>query len=156
MQELQGGRMWNPSAHSDEDNLRWSWLRAVEWAYWPSFISQPIVPILLKFLPWPIIVLGLVTLNILWAKFISHQYVNVSAAYFAPALIFLKWFVCPVMAYYFYSKGAVLTAAIALLWPLAISVIDLVITILHIVPTPQIGTIQRMFMAKLGYQRQDG
>ena len=44
--------MWNFDEHSDNDNMRWTWLRAVEWGMWPLFISQPIAPIALLFWPW--------------------------------------------------------------------------------------------------------
>jgi hypothetical protein len=57
--------VWNPSEHSDDENLRFCWLRAVEWGNWPTFISQPVVPIAILFWSWKIVVGAAVILNIL-------------------------------------------------------------------------------------------
>ena len=40
----EGCLVWNPADHSDQDNLTWSFLRAVEWGRWPIFLSQPVAP----------------------------------------------------------------------------------------------------------------
>lgn len=140
--------MWNPHEHNDEENLRWSWLRAVEWARWPIFISQPIAPIFLLVFNWYEMAIGFILANILWAVFVRHKYVNVFLAYFGVLFVKLKWIFSPVMAFYFYSETEYKNAIIALLWPLVISVIDAF-------PTTQIGRIQQMFMAVLGYASSD-
>src|SRR6266404_1826922 len=58
---------WDPRIHSGEDNLRWSWLRAVEWGRWPIFLSQPLAPVLLIWWPWHIVVVTVFVANCLWA-----------------------------------------------------------------------------------------
>jgi hypothetical protein len=136
--------MWNPAKHSDEENLKWSWLRAVEWGRWPIFVSQIYAPILLLFLPWLAVVIAVVLSNILWAIFIRYHHVSVGAASTAAVLTRLKWVVCPIAAIFLLVSGNIANAFFALFWPL-------VIFIIGVVPTVQVGKIQKMFMAQLGY-----
>ncbi len=137
---------WNPAEHSDQDNLTWCWLRAVEWGGWPIFLSQPIAPLFLLFFSWRAVVVGTVVLNLLWAGFVRYRVVSVRAAYYGAIVVRLKWLTCPAVAIYLYSRGEMLGAAFAFLWPLVIFVIG-------VVPTTQVGKIQYMFMAQLGYER---
>jgi hypothetical protein len=137
--------MWNPAEHTDEENLRWSWLRAVEWGRWPIFVSQIYAPILLLFLPWPAVVIAVIISNILWALVIRYHHVSVGAASMAAVLTRLKWVICPITAIYLLASGNIGNSVFALLWPLVIFVIG-------IVPTVQVGKIQKMFMAQLGYE----
>lgn len=44
--------LWNPAEHSDQENLTWCYLRAIEWCAWPAFVSHPFIPILFLFVPW--------------------------------------------------------------------------------------------------------
>ncbi len=137
---------WIPAEHSDQENLTWAWLRAVEWGRWPIFLSQPIAPLFLLFFSWPDIVIGTLLLNLLWAGFVRYRIVNVKAAYYGATIVRVKWLTCPIVAIYLYSGGELVGAALALLWPLLIFAIG-------VVPTTQIGKIQSMFMAQLGYER---
>lgn len=135
---------WNPSEHSDQDNLTWSYLRAVEWGRWPIFLSQPFAPVLIMFFDWKAVVVGVVIANVLWAL-IRYQFVSVSLAYFGALLVKLKWLTIPSVAFYLFFKGKPLSATISLLWPM-------IIFIIGIVPTTQVGRLQKVFMNRLGYQ----
>ena len=139
--------MWNPAEHSDQENLRWSYLRAVEWGRWPIFVSQIYAPILLLFLPWLAVVIAVVLSNIFWAIFVRYHHVSVGAASTGAVLTRLKWIICPITAICLLVLGNVANALVALLWPL-------VIFIIGIVPTVQVGRIQKMFMAQLGSELQ--
>ena len=138
--------MWKPNEHSDQENLQWCWLRAVEWGRWPIFLSQVFGPILLLFFRWQTTIIFVVVSNVLWAMFVRYKYVNVNLAFIGVIVTKLKWFICPLLGYYFYSNDAKLVAAIALLWPLLIFVIG-------VLPTTQVGIIQNMFMNKLKYPK---
>ncbi len=138
---------WNPAEHSDQENLTWAWLRAVEWGRWPIFLSQPIAPFFLLFFSWQLVVVGAILLNLLWAGFVRYRIVNINAAYYGAIIVRLKWFICPAAAIYLYLRGELVEAALALFWPLLIFVIGAI-------PTTQVGKIQNMFMTQLGYQRQ--
>jgi hypothetical protein len=136
---------WLPGEHSDQENLTWAWLRAVEWGRWPIFLSQPIAPLFLLFFPWPAVVVGTILLNLLWAGFVRYRFVNIRAAYYGAIIVRLKWVTCPAVAIYLYSAGELVGATLALLWPLLIFVIGAL-------PSTQIGRIQNMFMSQLGYE----
>ncbi len=68
---------WNRFHHSDQANLTWAQLRAVEWGRWPIFLSQPLAPILLLFFDWKAVILVVVVANLLWAILVRYQFVNV-------------------------------------------------------------------------------
>ena len=136
---------WIPGEHSDQENLTWAWLRAVEWGRWPIFVSQPIAPLFLLFFPWPAVVVGTILLNLMWAGFVRYRFVNIKAAYYGAIVVRLKWVTCPAVAIYLYSAGELVGAVLALLWPLLIFVIGAL-------PSTQIGRIQNMFMSQLGYE----
>ena len=140
--------MWNPSEHSDDENLRWCWLRAVEWGNWPLFISQPVVPVVFLFVPWKTVVATVVIINLVWALGIRYSVVIVVPAFWGALFVRLKWLACPISAWLLYREGSSRLAVLALLWPVAIMVIG-------IITPPQIGKIQRMFMDCIGYTRQE-
>src|SRR5712671_5961941 len=135
---------WNPSEHSDQDNLTWSYLRAIEWVRWPVFLSQPIAHLLILFSDWKAVVISVVVANAIWAL-VRYQFVSTSLAYFGALLGRLKWLTIPPVSVYLFSRGRPQSAIITLLWPI-------IIFIIGIVPTTQVGRIQKMFMNALGYQ----
>lgn len=136
--------MWNPSEHTDDENLRWAWLRAVEWGSWPIFVSQPIAPLAFLFFPWWSVVIAVAALNAVWSLFLRYRLVIPALAFWGAFLVRLKWITCPVTAYLLWRLGMKGTAALAFFWPLAILLVPRV-------PT-QIGVIQKMFMRHLGYE----
>jgi hypothetical protein len=140
--------MWNPNEHSDQENLQWCWLRAVEWGRWPIFISQIFAPIALLFISWQLLIITTIIVNVIWAIFIRYNLVSVNLAFLGVLAVKLKWLICPIMGFYFFSLNQLIVAMIALFWPLLIFIIG-------IIPTTQIGIIQNMFMNRLGYERQD-
>jgi hypothetical protein len=121
---------------------RFLWLRAAEWANWPSFVSQPIVPCLLIFYPWYYILGGVFVLDILWAS-IRYTYVNVTAATKAVIFVsFLKWPAAVFSAIYLLRDHRYLSGALAIAWPLGLC---------GVVGIPgQIGRIELMFARKMG------
>ncbi len=135
---------WNPSEHSDQDSLTWSYLRAIEWGRWPIFLSQPIAPLLILFFDWKAVVICVVVANAAWAL-VRYQFVSTSLAYFGALFVKLKWLTIPTVSVYLFSRGRPLSEIITLLWLI-------IIFIIGIVPTTQVGRIQKMFMNALGYQ----
>jgi hypothetical protein len=110
--------MWIAAEHSDQDNLQWSWLRAVEWIGWPLFMSQPIVPVLLYFYEgW--ILLSVFLLTLLCRVTVLQWFVSVRLADIGPLFVLLKFLACPLMAVLIWQQGHHIIAALALLWPLA-------------------------------------
>ncbi len=139
---------WNPHKHSDDENVRWSWMRAVEWISWPAFVSQPIMPVLFWLYPtqWGGLLLVLVAFNFLWQYGISAERVSVPLASLGCLFVRLKWIACPVAAYFLWSSDFPYQAFAALLWPVAVYAFAS-IRIVRI----DIGAVQDRFMLRLGY-----
>src|SRR5207247_10716013 len=77
--------------YTDGEIRRWLWLRAVEWAAFPAFLSQPVAPILFIFFPWYFVMLGVVTLGLVW-RFVRYSFVSVRIAIAVVVLVvWLKW-----------------------------------------------------------------
>lgn len=135
--------LWNADEHSDEENLRWCWLRAVEWGRWPLFIAQPVAPVLLMFYPWKSVVLGVIVGNFLWA-IVRYSVVSVDLAYLGALFVHSKWLVSLVTGVLLLHRDDYFVAALAGFWPLVTLVIG-------VLPTTQIGKLQKLFMRELGY-----
>lgn len=140
-------RNWNSLEHSDEENLSWSWFRAVEWAYWPLLISGPIIPVLLIFFEWWKIIGIVAILTWLWF-FIRYKYVNLSMANFGVYFVRLKWVTCSMVAIYFVIRYNYTLAMVSFFWPLLDQLYRAYLE--NITGDAQIGKIQKMFMVKLG------
>lgn len=136
--------MWNPNEHTDDENVQWSWLRAVEWGAWPIFISQPIAPIALLFFPWWSVIMVATTANVVWSLFIRYQMAIPALAFLGAVFVRLKWLTCPIAASLLWYGGSRGTAALALFWPLLVLVVPRAST--------RVGEIQKMFMQCLGYE----
>ena len=141
--------MWNPNEHSDDDNLRWCHLRAMEWALWPIFVSQPIAPVALLFLSWWIVALVTLVASIFWSLFVRHNRVIPPLAWWEALFVRLKWLTCPVAACVLVYRGKMWLAVLALVWPLLVLLLTRPLALLG--PT-RVGDIQKMFMRRLGYE----
>lgn len=155
--------MWKASHHTDDENLRWALLRAIEWDAWPFFVSQPIVPGLLYVFAWWKILVALAVIQFVWTVFVRTKFINLWLSDSAVLFTQLKWAVCPIAAYQLYSRNQIGVAALALLWPLALHVVKYVLWMLMAIASvplkielSQIGVIQERFMNKLGYRRTEG
>lgn len=128
---------WN-----DDEIKRWLWLRAVEWAALPAFVSQPLVPILLIFFPWYWVLGTVVTLGVLWCP-IRYLFVNVAVATAAALFVaWLKWPTAVGSAIYLFLHHHPLPAVIALLWPLLGGFVGI---------PGEVGIIELAFAKKIGF-----
>jgi len=159
--------MWKPDEHSLEENLRWAHLRAMEWLTWPGFISQPLVPILLYFYPWPWVVGSVVLISFAWRMIIAPVIVFPQLANAGALFVVLRFATSPIMAFLIWQSGGdYLTAALALFWPfvgaaIVIYTVGLLRMPLSLIFTAwgratEIGAVQRQFMAAIGYVREEG
>jgi TPR repeat protein len=135
---------WN-QGFSDQENLQWSMLRAIEWGIWPAFLSQSIVPPLLIAFEWWEVIGVFIVLTILWS-FVRYRYVNVAMARFGVFFVLLKWITIPAAVVYLLIQQNYISAVVALLWP-----IFLAPYLGIVIGGTKIGKIQEMFMAQLGY-----
>ncbi len=140
---------YDPSTHTDDDDLRWCWLRGVEWGAWPLFMAQPVAPILLAFdFNYLGVAASIVGLNFLW-MFVRYRFVSPLLADVGSDLVHLKWPISLLCGWLLWRRGATVPALLASAWPLATLLLNLV------TPPTTIGRIQRAFMLSLGYNRLD-
>jgi len=145
--------LWNPLTQTDDENVKWCWLRAVEWDAFILFVTQPLIPLfILLNIPVIIIIAILLILNWIWQLIIAYKYVNVLLADLSSLFVHLKWFVSIGIGIYFFVNSNYMNAVLAATWP----IIVLVLTFLSNFIRPhkaEIGIVQTMFMEKLGYQK---
>ena len=140
--------MWNSAEHTDQENLRWSLLRAIEWGVWRAFLSGPVGPFLLLFMAWWKLVLLVGALTIVWA-FVRYRFVNLFGAWLGCLWRQLSFVAVPVAVWLLVLRRDYLLACLALGWPFCTALFGL------IVGGTQVGRIQEMFMRKLGYSKSD-
>lgn len=128
---------------TDEEARRWLFLRATEWTNWPSFLSQPIVPVLFIFYPWYFVLLGVFFLDIIWTV-IRYRYVNVIAATYAVFFVrYCNWPVAIGSAIYLSVHHRYLVGFLGLAWSFGLC---------GVVGVPgKIGRVELMFAQKIGY-----
>lgn len=119
-------------------------LRAIEWTNWPAFLSPLFVPILLIWVDWWLVLLGLVLVEMLWCL-VRYRVHNFAIANIASAFVqFGKW---PVAILGFvvliYHKHYAISF-LSLLWP-----------VLHgfIAIPGQVGLAELNFAREIGYIR---
>ena len=127
---------------TEHELQRWLWLRSVEWANWPAFLSQPLLPILVIFFWWPYVLGGVVIIDLLWALV---RYSFVSPRLSKIACLLVAWFNWPLAigsAIYLFMLKSWLAAILALLWPLLAGLVC--------VPA-QVGRIELALAKRIGY-----
>jgi len=95
---------WNPALQTDQENLTWCYIRAIEWKAWPAFVSQPVIPILFIFFQWYYVLLALIIVSWLWA-FVRHRFVSPPLAELAVFFVKVKWITIPIAVIYLHTVG---------------------------------------------------
>ena len=127
---------------TEEGMRRWLFLRATEWANWPTFVSQPVVPIMFIFYRWIFVVGALFFLDLMWAV-LRYRYVNVPAATYAVYFVsFCKWPAAIGSGAYLLYHHSYFAGTLALAWPIVCGVV--------MVPY-KVGRLELMFAEKTGY-----
>ena len=109
---------------------------------WPSFLSQPIVPIVLIFWNWFYVLAGVFVLNVMWAT-IRYRYVNVPLATHAVHFVTLcKWPAALGSGLYLIFHHSYISGLVALGWPLLAGYVG--------VPG-KIGVVEIQFAKAIGY-----
>ena len=140
---------------SDDENLKWCWLRALEWDAFVLFVTQPIAPLLfLLNYNWVTITIVLLMLNWIWQILIAYRYVNVLIADLGSLFVHLKWPVSIGVGIYFLANANYANAVVSAAWPLIVLGLTLLSSFVR--PNkPEAATLQTRFMQKLGYQRKE-
>ena len=122
------------------------WLRAVEWAAFPAYVSQPLAPIMFIFFPWYWVIATVVVLGVL-SSFIRYSYVNVAIATFACFfVVWVKWPCAIGSAIYLFLCHQPVPAVIAVLWPMLGGFVGI---------PGKVGVIELAFAKKIGFVPQD-
>lgn len=136
--------MYNSYKYTDEQNIRWCWLRGNEWGVFPLYISKIIIPILMVFIDWRVLLIGIVIITWLWAL-IRNRFVSIILASFSGYVVILEWIVSIGMGIFFLFQKQYINCLVSTLYPL------IVLLLLFIVPNTKIGVYQKMFLNKIGY-----
>lgn len=136
----------DPLLYTDEENLKWCWLRAVEWGEWPLFVGQLIGPILFLKFSWWYVAVAIVILTWVWAL-IRYRFVSIALAGIGPWVIILKWPTSIGIGVYFLVTGNYQYAIVSVLWPV------IALFLMWVTPRSKIGVIQTTLMNKLGYEK---
>jgi hypothetical protein len=132
---------------SDEITVA-TWLRAIEWSKWPTFLSQPLLPFLFAvFSPWRVCV-AVVLATWFWLPF-RYSFASYRLATIGCLWVRLKWPAIAVMTgYQIYHSNWYLAGATVLspLITMALSPLS---------GTSQIGLIQHNLMRNVGFDPSD-
>ncbi len=138
---------WDPTSYTDDENLRWALLRAIEWRAWPFFITQPIVPLLFIFYKPEFVVIILLIIGIAW-NLVSMMLINLNLMYFGPIFVKLRWFSSIGVGGYLIYNHVYLWGILALLWPIVVGSMSPFLAF-----GTTIGKMQERIMNRLGYHK---
>jgi hypothetical protein len=139
---------WHREEHTDDDNFRWAFERAVEWRVWPLFVAQPIAPAVLLLSPtgtsaWRML-LSIMATTWLW-KLVRYRFVSVRLADAASWFVHIKWPASIAASVALLTMHHYGFAALAGLWPL------ITLSLMPMCGVGVVGTIERQFLVRLGY-----
>ncbi len=143
--KLKRSFFWNLIDYTEEEIRRWLWLRAIEWTAWPTFISQPIVPVLFIFFTWWHVLITLLLVNVVWT-FIRYRYVNFYLAQMGTFFVLLKWPASILSCIYLLIERRYGLAILTLLWPLVAGIIGI---------PGKVGKVELLLAKKIGYVSED-
>lgn len=132
----------------DPDCDRILLLRTTEWANWPLFILQPVVPFLLLFIPWWKIIIGILILSYLWTL-LRNKYHNLNLTLLGAFFVRLKWPVSILMGIVFLISGQYFQSVLSFLWP------AVTMFLILFIPVTNFGPIQERFREQLLSEFQD-
>lgn len=138
---------WNASAHSDAENVRWCWLRSVEWLVWPAFISPLYAPILLlSWPPWAVLTI-VAAVNLMWAV-VRSKFLNAHlAAVMVMPVTIGTWPICLLSAVWLFAERRWGSGILAIFYPAVSAVLPFI--------SGQIGVLQQRLLGQLGYSLHD-
>jgi hypothetical protein len=137
-------KLIDPADYSLEDLTKLTWLRATEWASWPAFVSQPILPVLYVFFPVWTIYLSILLVGLLW-RTVRYRLANLELAAAAVYWVKLKWITIPLSAIYLFVHHHWVLALLCLGTPLIVGFLGVTAA------GAQIGVLQRQFFSQMGF-----
>ena len=129
---------------SDDYKAKWCMFRAIEWGQWPLFITQPLAPLALAYLPteWGSLLISLVVISWLW-KSVCYRLVSLPLAQFGSVFVHLKWLTAIGSGIYLAYLDHYKAAGLASLWPIVAVVLQFA------TPSTKIGVMQQLFANRI-------
>jgi hypothetical protein len=131
---------------------RYCHLRAIEWASWPAFLAQPVIPLAYLFgCKWWTVLIAAALATFAWAQ-ICLPLVNIRAANVGVYFVWLKWLTIPPSCLILAVRGEFALAGLALATPVVVSFLNFPFLALR-VGGPSIGAIEWRFFEKAAGRR---
>jgi hypothetical protein len=108
--------MWEVEKHTKSENKAYIDGQSGEWANLPIYITEILVPPLMYFVKWYILLVAVYILNVLWG-FVSGKFINLKISYILWQINKFRWIIFIVFGYFYISKSMFVEGAISLLWP---------------------------------------
>jgi hypothetical protein len=108
--------MWEVEKHTKSENKAYIDGRSGEWANLPIYITEILVPPLMYFVKWYILLVAVYILNVLWG-FVSGRFINLKISYILWQINKFRWIIFIVFGYFYISKSMYVEGALSLLWP---------------------------------------
>jgi hypothetical protein len=145
------------TTYRPEEVERWIQLRALEWSAWPTFISQPVLPVLLIFFPWHIVLIGVLCADAVW-QFLQHAFVSLFLSEIS--CLSVRWLMWPAAlgsSIFLFVHDRYGVATFALLWPLVASFVTGPFQVLlsRLGLRRSLGSISLALAKKIGYASHD-
>jgi hypothetical protein len=125
-------------------------------------MSQPIVPVLLYFYDWKIVIGSVMGLVLIWAVLVAPLWISPTLLSVGPWFVRLKFIAVPLMAWLLWHGDHIYLALLALTWPLLGPMVTQPIAILprallmstRLGQSSQIGVVQSRILVAIGMQPQ--
>lgn len=140
--------MWEVEKHTKSENKAYIDGRSGEWANLPIYITEILVPPLMYFVKWYILLVAVYILNVLWG-FVSGKFINLKISYVLWQINKFRWIIFIVFGYFYISKSMYVEGALSLLWPF----ISLILAFLN--PKNRQNEIEMKFEELLYNKRQN-
>jgi hypothetical protein len=108
--------MWEVEKHTKSENKAYIDGRSGEWANLPIYITEILIPPLMYFVKWYILLVAVYILNVLWG-FVSGKFINLKISYILWQINKFRWIIFIVFGYFYISKSMYVEGALSLLWP---------------------------------------
>jgi hypothetical protein len=145
--------IWKGAEHTDKENLLRSHLRAVEWIWWPGFLSQTLGQVLLYFYDWITLVIAVAIASILWRALVVPFWVSARLARAGIYFVKLKFLTGPGMALLPWLQGEHSKGIAALLWPAALTLLavpTIALKLTKLGGRSTLGGVQTRFLRAIG------
>ncbi|PMP82429.1 MAG: hypothetical protein C0175_03655, partial [Caldisericum exile] len=96
--------MWNIEKHTKGENRAYIDGRSGEWANLPIYATEILIPPLMYFVKWHILITTVYILNVLWG-FVSLRFINLKISYILWQINKFRWIIFIFFGYYYISKS---------------------------------------------------